>query len=233
MFFPEKIKNILSSDKVLEIGPGSMPHPRANVFLEKKFSPEEALAQSGYTVPAKLDRETFFYDGNHFPFENNSFDYIICSHVIEHIPVEDLALFISELQRVAKKGYIEFPTVFYELLNYQPVHIWLMNFRKGKIIFMDKRIFSSNNIHKVIRNLFYCNDNYLFKAFYRYREFFFVGFEWDETIEYEIVDNFNSLVNSEDVNHFDQMFSKYTSPDVPTSNAPLYRRIFRKIKNVF
>ena len=130
MFFPEKIKSILPSYKVLEIGPGSQPHPRANVFLEKNFSQEEAIIQSGYVNPVHItDKPVFYYDGGKFPFKDNEFDYVICSHVLEHIPVQDLPLFLSEIQRVSSRGYLEFPTVFYELINYQVVLIWLMNYR--------------------------------------------------------------------------------------------------------
>lgn len=233
MFFPERLKNINSSDNVLEIGPGAMPHPRANAFLEKVFTQEEALVQSGYATPAKLEKKTYFYDGTKFPFEDNSFDYIICSHVIEHVPVAELPAFIKEMQRVAKKGYIEFPTVFYELVNYESVHIWLMNFRDGKMIFMDKKLFISNNVHQVIRKLFYSNDNYLRSAFKRYKELFFVGFEWKDTIEYEFVNNYDSLVNEKDLIYWEQVFSKYTSPVVPILKQPLHSRVFQKIKTLF
>ena len=41
MFFQDRIKNILPTDRVLEIGPGADPHPRSNVLLEKKFGTEE------------------------------------------------------------------------------------------------------------------------------------------------------------------------------------------------
>jgi hypothetical protein len=233
MFFPERVKSILLTDKVLEIGPGAMPHPRANAFLEKVFSPEEALVQSGYAKPAKLEKETFFYDGTRFPFEDNEFDYIICSHVIEHVPSGELPSFISEMQRVAKKGYIEFPTVFYEIVNYEPVHIWLMNLRGDKMIFMDKKIFVSNNVHKIIRKLFYSNDNYLRNSFKRYKELFFAGYEWNEKISYEFVDNYDSLVNDKDIEHWEQVFSEFKIPSHPVVAPPIYRRIFNKIKRIF
>lgn len=42
------------------------------------------------------------------PFADQSFDYVILSHVLEHVP--DVAAFIQELQRIAKAGYIELPT---------------------------------------------------------------------------------------------------------------------------
>lgn len=234
MFFPERIKSILPTDKVLEIGPGAAPHPRSDVFLEKKFNKVDALIQSGYATPAQLDKKVVFYDGTKFPFKDNEFDYIICSHVIEHVPIEDLSLFISEMQRVAKKGYIEFPTVFYELINYEPVHIWLMNFRDNQMLFMDKQLFQSNNIHQTIRSMFYGNDDYLRKAFARYKTFFFVGYEWNTRIDYRIVTNYNEIVNEEDMNHWKKFFKDFYPPLSPvTEPSPLYRRVYNRLKRIF
>ena len=42
------------------------------------------------------------------PFKDNEFDFVISSHVIEH--VEDFKFFISEIERVTAQGYIELPT---------------------------------------------------------------------------------------------------------------------------
>lgn len=233
MFFPEKIISIKKTDRVLEIGPGAHPHPRSDEFLEKVFDEAEALAQSGHSRPADLSKKVHFYTGERFPFDDKSFDYIICSHVIEHVPINELESFISEMKRVSKRGYIEFPTVFYELVNYEPVHIWLMNFRDGKMIFMDKKLFVSNNVHKVIRMLFYSNDNYLRTSFKRYKELFFIGFEWNNEIEYEFVSDYNSLITERDINGLEKMISKYTSPVIPIIKQPLHLRIFRKIKHIF
>ena len=45
---------------------------------------------------------------NDLPFDDNQFDFVISSHVMEH--VKDLKYFIKEIERVSKKGYIELPT---------------------------------------------------------------------------------------------------------------------------
>ena len=42
------------------------------------------------------------------PFKDKEFDFVISSHVLEH--VEDISYFLNELARVSKKGYIEVPT---------------------------------------------------------------------------------------------------------------------------
>ncbi len=42
------------------------------------------------------------------PFKDKEFDYVILSHVMEHIP--NLIEFKNEVERIAKAGYIELPT---------------------------------------------------------------------------------------------------------------------------
>tara|TARA_B100000029_G_scaffold474766_1_gene517418 strand:+ start:219 stop:860 length:642 start_codon:yes stop_codon:yes gene_type:complete len=42
------------------------------------------------------------------PFKDKEFDYVILSHVLEHVP--NLLEFVSEIERIAKAGYIELPT---------------------------------------------------------------------------------------------------------------------------
>ena len=42
------------------------------------------------------------------PFKDKEFDYVICAHVIEHVPYP--MKFKSEIERIGKCGYIELPT---------------------------------------------------------------------------------------------------------------------------
>jgi acetyltransferase-like isoleucine patch superfamily enzyme/predicted SAM-dependent methyltransferase len=224
MFFPERVKSINKDDKVLEIGPGATPHPRSDIFLELKYeSTEERIEQSGYVGILKTDKPIVYYDGSIFPFEDNEFDYVICSHVLEHVPIKDIDLFMSELRRVAKKGYIEYPNIFYEIINYQEVHLWLMNYRDNKIYFLDKSIFKSSYVHRSFRELFYANDKYMYQAFTRYKDFFFCGFEWENQIDYEIVDNYNALINEDDFIRIKTYFAECKSDHLGKKMEYIYK----------
>jgi ubiquinone/menaquinone biosynthesis C-methylase UbiE len=105
-------------------------------LLERVFSDEEALKQRGGTPALKSAKTLIHYDGERFPFEDGAFDYVICSHVLEH--VEDIEQFCSELFRVAPKGYVEFPTVYYEYLYNFSVHTQLLNFSDKRLIYLPK-----------------------------------------------------------------------------------------------
>ena len=58
------------------------------------------------------------------PFNNKEFDFVIASHVIEH--VEDFEFFIRELERISSKGYIELPSRLGDNLVFENKtdHIW-------------------------------------------------------------------------------------------------------------
>jgi acetyltransferase-like isoleucine patch superfamily enzyme/predicted SAM-dependent methyltransferase len=218
---------------VLEIGPGSLPFPRADIFLEKKFDEEDlSRQQRGFGPKVNYSKPIVFYDGGRFPFADNEFDYVVCSHVIEHIPFSDLVVFISELQRVAPKGYIEFPNVLYELINYQPVHLWFMNFRNNQIIFLDKQIFRSNLIHLFFRELFY-GDQLIKDSFNRHKEIFFEGFEW-EKLDYKIVNNFDELVAQEDFDRWQSVLSnRNNNEDMDSNQKPQNRPLYFVLKKIY
>ena len=74
------------------------------------------------------DKNFVKLDGKKLPFEDNHFDFVIASHVLEH--VEDYKFFINELERVSSKGYIELPTKLEDNLVFENKrdHLWQMDF---------------------------------------------------------------------------------------------------------
>jgi SAM-dependent methyltransferase len=130
MFYFEKITLIRSADKVLEIGPGGSPHNRSNAFLELKYDSDlERMLQRGNVTqdPNFGNRPVYYYDGGKFPFKDGEFDYVICSHVIEHVP--DPASFLGEVFRVGGgRGYLEYPLITFEYLYDFDVHLHFVKF---------------------------------------------------------------------------------------------------------
>ena len=114
------IQKILSENKswkVLDIGCGYTPNEYATTICDVQ------------------DLSNFYKDkyfiklsGNVLPFKSNEFDFVIASHVIEH--VKDVKTFINELSRISSKGYIELPTILEDNLVFENKkdHIWQMEF---------------------------------------------------------------------------------------------------------
>lgn len=177
MFFPEKIISIGKNDRVLEIGPGADPHPRSDIFLELKMDNEVDYEQQfGHERKLVTDKRIVFYDGGAFPFADKEFDYVICSHVLEHVP--DVKGFLSELFRVAKGGYIEYPLITYEYLYNFDVHLNYLKFDGTALLFQSKSESPLNHfrpIQKLLLSILNSGYNQYYK---KIPEFFIEGFEW-------------------------------------------------------
>lgn len=179
MFFPDRLRTIREGDRVLEIGPGGSPHPRADVLLELRFSnTAEAEEQRGFAPPLVTDREVVFYDGGRFPFVDNAFDYVICSHVLEH--VDDPAFLVAELGRVAPRGYLEFPTVYYDYVYNIPKHVTMLMYRPAEdtIYFMPKRDTGLDYAADIQRFFFATTFKGYVSMIGDLKDFLFQGFEW-------------------------------------------------------
>lgn len=91
------------NDRVLEIGPGNIPFPRADVFVDILDRPDIKPDQL-----VKLDVCT-----DPLPFPDQSFDFIYCRHCLEDL--WNPFYICSEMSRVGKRGYIETPSPLAEL----------------------------------------------------------------------------------------------------------------------
>jgi len=115
-------------------------------FLKKKLTTQTNLKildiGCGYTanpyathLADTLDLRNFYKNKNFIllkgeilPFNDKEFDFIISSHVLEH--VADPRFFISELERIGKEGYIEVPTRLEDNIVFEnkSAHLWWINF---------------------------------------------------------------------------------------------------------
>ena len=115
--FIDNLLNNNSNWKVLDVGCGYTAHKNATVICDVQD------LSNFYK-----DKNFIKLDGKILPFKDDEFDFVIASHVLEH--VEDVTTFIKELSRVSSKGYIELPTVLEDNLVFENKkdHIWHMEF---------------------------------------------------------------------------------------------------------
>jgi SAM-dependent methyltransferase len=131
--------HIARKDRVLEVGGGHNPHPRANVetdkFTDTNYHRSGDMKVLGHQefVPA---------DGETLPFKDQEFDYVICCHVLEH--AEDPHKFLQEQFRVAKRGYIETPSLLGEYLFPRESHKWILHLYKDVLYLVDKKKINFN-----------------------------------------------------------------------------------------
>lgn len=114
-YFSQEIKENV---KILDVGYGIKPYK--NLFKTDKYFGID-IETSGHSNDAKYADK--FYDGKNIPFEDNSFDVIICTQVLEH--TEEPQTLIKEIYRVMKKDSVAFLTIpFVGNEHEQPYDFW-------------------------------------------------------------------------------------------------------------
>ena len=120
-------------EHVLEVGGGHNPHPRANVVVDKYT--DTNFHRSG-DIKVLKNQKFIAADGEKLPFKDKEFDYVICCQVLEH--VENPVQFLSEQFRVAKRGYIETPSLLGEYLFARQSHKWILQELNDVLYLVDK-----------------------------------------------------------------------------------------------
>lgn len=121
-------------ETVLDVGSGNAPNWRANILCDKFAA--DASERLGSPIAYPAGRPFIVGDALRLPFRDQAFDYVVCSHVLEH--VEEPRRLLQELQRVARGGYLETPSRVWEKLHSWPYHKWLVSSDEGTIILEEK-----------------------------------------------------------------------------------------------
>jgi SAM-dependent methyltransferase len=106
---------------VLDVGSGDKPSWRADVLLDG-YPGEEYGGQRSGRGAIRVTRPLFVADAADMPFADGVFDYVICSHVLEHVP--NPSAVIAEMVRVARAGYVEVPLAASSKILDFPSHLW-------------------------------------------------------------------------------------------------------------
>lgn len=117
---------------VLEIGSGGNPYARANVLCDAYVDTIERFYDQ-----LVVDRPMVLARAEQLPFKDNSFDFVIASHVLEHS--DNPEKFISEMERVGRAGYIEVPDAFMERLTNYPFHRLEITDANGGLLIRKKK----------------------------------------------------------------------------------------------
>ena len=171
-------------------------------------------AHKNATVIADIKDFSNFYKNKKFvqinekklPFKDKEFDFVIASHVIEH--VDDFEFFIKELERISSKGYIELPTRLGDNLVFEnrDDHIWWFCYDDTT----NKLVASKKN--QLIDPFITVSMAKLFEEIFR--ESLVIELAWEEKIEYT-VDNKIKIENFKKISFF-TIVRKYLSKKIRT-----------------
>ena len=106
-------ERVADSATVLDVGGWARPLARADWVLDlMPYESRGMLGHDGDPSGERFTRETWVVrdlcDREPWPFEDGRFDFVVCSHTLEDL--RDPVWVCSELQRVARAGYIEVPS---------------------------------------------------------------------------------------------------------------------------
>ena len=181
--------------KILDIGCGYSANKYATILADKQ------------DLSSFYKNENFVkIDETKLPFKDKEFDFVIASHVIEH--VEDFEFFVKELERISSRGYIELPTRLSDNLVFENRndHIWWFTYND-----VNNQIIASKR-NQLIDPFITVSMGKLFEKIFR--ESFVLELAWEEKIDYKI----DNQIKHDDIKKisFFKLIRKYLSKKIRT-----------------
>lgn len=186
--------NFPADHKILDVGSGGWPFSYAT-HLADRF-PNSTTHR---TEALKTDHRPFTVtDIESLDFENGAFDFVFCSHVLEHTSNPGKAM--RELMRVAASGYIEVPTKMSDVcLNFTHLldhHKWHGTVQDNTLVLMewldDERIPRGNQLFDALQSQ-YTNP---FQSFFEAnRSTFFASLHWKDSFEFIVIDKHGKIID--------------------------------------
>lgn len=168
--------DIRPGEQVLDVGSGESPFPYATVLVDRFLEPSEHR----YGPLIREGKPLALADIQNLPFRDKCFDFVCCSHVLEH--VDDPIKACAEIMRVGRRGYIETPTMGEDVL-----FAWAENMHKWHVVAIGRNLFffeySSRQLKGigslVWRDIIFSKWYHpLQGVFYQNRDLFHVMFTW-------------------------------------------------------
>lgn len=183
-------------DRVIDIGSGGYPFPLAthlaDLYIGETSHRTELFQSAGQPV--------VHCDIEKLPFKNKAFDFVYCSHVLEH--VDDPAKACNELMRIGKGGYIETPTktsdIMFNFVSLKNHHKWHIELLEDTLVFMEwknceRRDMGTNYFFDQVHSQW---KNPLQDMFYNNRDLFVNFLNWKTIFRYIILDNKGDVIGS-------------------------------------
>lgn len=188
--------DLAPGELVLDVGSGGWPFARATHLLD---------LYTGETTH-RFDRlETggrplVVADLAALPFRDKSWDFVFCSHVLEHL--DEPGRGIRELQRVGRRGYIELPTrlsdVMLNFTKFHDHHRWHGQLMGDTLVFLEwtpaeRGDMGSEHFFQCLQSAYH-NE---FQSFFeRNWHMFFVRCHWRERINFLVLDRNGRVIDS-------------------------------------
>jgi|SRR5215831_4376209 len=169
---------VKKGERVLDLGSGANPFPYATHLVDRYLDPT-SHRNADLT---KDHRPLVAADLHQLPFQDKFFDFVYCSHVLEH--VEDPIQTCAEIMRVGKRGFIETPTMGKDILFAWTTHThkWHLAACGQTLCFFEYSLRHAEGIRSSAWRDIIFDRHYhpLQEAFYRNQDIFNVLFTWSD-----------------------------------------------------
>lgn len=214
--FDQAMTSVLAiqpSERVVDIGGGDAPFQRADMVTDAFLS--EGVHRSGRGL--LNGREYVQAFAEELPFADHEFDFAWCRMVLEH--TVDPARACAEMQRVARRGFIETPSPFGEYLQPNPTHRWLVSVEEGELVFRPKPFRRSPFLH-MARALWFSDAAFRYAWEVAYRNLVCTQFYWENGFAYRVEEASSTDFDYHDPEqaaeaHLDQALNALRTGSVP------------------
>ena len=188
--------DIPENARVLDIGSGPAPFPRATVLCERYL--DETVHRHGTLITHGIPMVVA--DIHALPFRDKVFDFVYSAHVLEH--VEDPIRACREVMRVGKKGYLETPNFMKDVLSCQAEimhHRWHTVARGNTLFFFEYSQRQLEGIRSSAWNDLIWSEHYhpLQDAFVDNQDLFNTMFLWSDRFDLQVVTKDGALLRSQ------------------------------------
>jgi SAM-dependent methyltransferase len=187
--------DIPADAQVLDIGSGGWPFKRATALADKYVGSTTHRVES-----IVLDKRPFYeVDLEKLSFGDKSYDFVFCSHVLEHMDNPGVAM--RELMRVGKRGYIEVPTrlsdVMFNFTRIPNHHRWHGLVLGTTLILTEwadqERRELGNEFYEALQS---SHGNAFQDFFERNRDLFFVSLHWHGSFDFIVIDKLGRVIDA-------------------------------------
>jgi ubiquinone/menaquinone biosynthesis C-methylase UbiE len=186
---------IKKDETVLDIGSGGYPFPLATHLAD--FYEEETTHRTEKLI--KDQRPFTNCSVENTPFLDKEFDFVYCSHVLEH--VGDPAKACEELMRIGKRGYIETPSKISDIMfNFTKIpnhHKWHTEVLGNTLIFIEWKDTERRDLGTdYFFSQFHSNWKNPFQDLvHNNRDLFVNMFLWETGFDYIVINQKGEIIN--------------------------------------
>lgn len=181
--------------RVLDVGSGGWPFTRATHLADKY--PDRTSHR--FEAIVRDQRPFYEVDLEKLPFADKAYDFVFCSHVLEHMDNPGAAM--RELMRVGRSGYIEVPTrlsdVMFNFTRLANHHRWHGLVVGATVVLIEWNDWERRDLGNDFFDALQSDYANAFQDFFECnRDLFFASCHWNGAFDFIVIDKHGRVIDS-------------------------------------